>query len=179
MTTGFPSQAHTLLLLRHGHAERDDGSPDRSRHLDERGREESEAAGRFATQWLPELALVSETVRTRETFDHFCRGLGQPVEVQYLEELYRADDGRLQHVLATVPPDDVSSVLLVGHDPVISDLSKQLLAAGETTVDAGRLTADGMRTGMVAVFTWTGGWDPAKAQDIRLEALFRSGDSQS
>jgi phosphohistidine phosphatase len=179
MSTESPSQERTLLLLRHGHAERDDGSPDRGRHLDKRGRDESEAAGRFATRWPPELALVSETVRTRETFDHFCQGLGRTVEVQYLTELYRADDGRLQQVLATVPPGDVASVLLVGHDPVISDLSNQLLAAGQTSADAGRLTADGMRTGMVAVFTWTGGWDPATAEGIRLEALFWAGDSPS
>jgi phosphohistidine phosphatase len=179
MTSESARQTRTLLLLRHGHAEPDDGSPDRARHIDKRGRGESEAAGRFASEWPPRLALVSETVRTRETFELFCQGLGQEVEVQYLEELYRAADDQLQRVLATVPPPDVSSVLLVGHDPVISDLSHQLLAAGKTAVDAGRLTADGMRTGMVAVFTWTGGWDPATAEEIRLEALFWAGDSPS
>jgi hypothetical protein len=36
-----------------------------------------------------------------------------------------------------------------------------------------------MRTGMLAVFTWTGGWDPSAAQEISLEALFWAGDNPS
>jgi phosphohistidine phosphatase len=179
MTAESPTQTRTLLLLRHGHAHSDDGSPDRARRIDKRGRRESKAAGVAARSWLPDLALVSETVRTRETFDQFCEGLGQAVDVRYLEELYRSTVSMLRRQVATVPSAGVSTVLLVGHDPTISELCEELLESGTSAVDTERLTDDGMRTGMLAVFTWTGGWDPAAADGIRLEAVSWAGDDPS
>jgi phosphohistidine phosphatase len=163
--------------LRHGHA-RAEAPSDRERPLDKRGRRESKAAGVAARSWPPDLALVSETVRTRETFDHFCEGLGQTVDVQYLDELYQAAVSTLRHVVSTAPH-DVSTVLLVGHDPTISELCEELLASGTSAGDTERLTDDGMRTGMLAVFAWTGGWDPAAADGIRLEAVSWAGDQPS
>lgn len=176
VTTESATRTRNLLLLRHGHAHAGNGSGDRDRHLDKRGRRESKAAGLAARSWVPDLALVSESVRTRETFDRFCRGLDQTVDVHYLAELYQADVSTLRRVVATDPLDEVSTLLLIGHDPSISELCDQLLAAGESVVDAGRLTVDGMRTGMLAVFTWTGDWDPAAADGVRLEAVSWEGD---
>ena len=177
VTTESAAQTRTLLVLRHGHAQAGDWSADRERHLDKRGRRESRAAGLAALGWVPDLALVSDSVRTRETFDRFCRGLGQTVDVRYLDELYSADVSTLRRVIATSPL-DVSTVLLVGHNPPVSELCGELLAVATTEVDAGPLATDGMRTGMLAVFTWTGEWDPAEADGVRLEALSR-GEAQS
>jgi phosphohistidine phosphatase len=181
MTTESSSQPRTLLLLRHGHGKPGvEGQADRDRHLDRRGRREAEAAGRAAGDWVPELALVSETVRTRETFDHFCKGLGESVDVRYLDALYEGPDiSTLRRLVATEPAAELSTVLLVGHDFAISDLCKELLAAGTSAVDAGRLTADGMRTGMLAVFSWIGPWDLTAAADIRLVALSWAGENSS
>ena len=179
MATEPPTRTRTLLLLRHGHAHSDDGSPDRQRHIDKRGRRESKAAGVAARRWVPDLALVSETVRTRETFDQFCEGLGQVVDVRYMEELYRSTVSMLRRQVATVPSAEISTVLLVGHDPTISELSEELLESGTSAVDAQRLTDDGVRTGMLVVFTWTGGWDPAAAEGIRLESVSWAGDDPS
>ncbi len=178
MTTESAAGTRTLLVLRHGHAQAGDWSVDRERHLDKRGRRESKAAGLAARRWIPDLALVSESVRTRETFDRFCRGLGQTVDVRYLDDLYAADVSTLRRVVAE-SPDDVSTLLLVGHNPAVSELCGQLLAVASAEVDAGPLTADGMRTGMLAVFTWTGEWDPADADEVRLEAVSRAGEGQS
>jgi len=178
VTTESTARTRTLLVLRHGHAQAGDWSVDRERHLDKRGRRESKAAGQAARRWVPDLALVSESVRTRETFDRFCRGLGQTVDVRYLDELYAADVSTLRRVVAAAP-DDVSTVLLVGHNPAVSDLCAHLLAGATAEVDAGPLTVDGMRTGMLAVFTWTGEWDPTEADGVLLEAVSRAGESQS
>ena len=173
-----PTSTRTLLLLRHGHAHAGDGSGDQARHLDKRGRRESEAAGVAAGGREPRLALVSDSVRTRETFDRFCRGLGQAVEVRYLEELYQADVSTLRRVVSTAPA-DVETLLLVGHNPAVSELCDELLAAGTSAVDTDALTVDGMRTGMLAVFTWTGEWDSDAADGIRLEAVSWSGKNTS
>jgi phosphohistidine phosphatase len=174
VTTDCPTTTRILLLLRHGHAHAGDGEGDRARHLDKRGRRESEAAGVAAGNREPQLALVSDSVRTRETFEHFCRGLGHAVEVRFLAELYQADVSTLRQVVATTPA-EVSTMLLVGHNPTVSDLCDELLAAGTTAVETDDLAGDGLRTGMLAVFTWTGDWDPDTAHDVRLEAVSWSG----
>jgi phosphohistidine phosphatase len=178
VTTESATRTRNLLLLRHGHAHAGDGSGDRDRHLDKRGRRESKAAGLAARSWVPDLALVSESVRTRETFDRFCRGLDHTLDVRYLDELYQADVSTLRRVVSTSPT-EVSTVLLVGHNPPVSELCAELIAVGESVLDASRLTVDGMRTGMLAVFTWTGDWDPAVADGVRLEAVSWAGDRQS
>ena len=178
VTTESAARTRTLLILRHGHAHAGDWSVDRERHLDKRGRRESKAAGLAARSWVADLALVSESVRTRETFDRFCRGLGQTVDVRYLDELYAADVSTLRQVVSE-SPDDVSTVLLVGHIPAVSELCGQLLAVASAEFDTGALTVEGMRTGMLAVFSWTGGWDPAAADGVRLEAVSRAGEGQS
>jgi phosphohistidine phosphatase len=177
VTTPSSTQQRTLLILRHGHAHGGDWPSDRERDLDKRGRRESKAAGTAARSWVPDLALVSDSVRTRETFDHFSRGLGRTVDVNFLDELYQASASTLRHVVSTTPA-EVSTVLVIGHDPSMSELFAELVAGGTSGVDT-RLTADGMRTGMLAVFTWTGDWDPAAAEGVRLEAVSRAGDSPS
>ncbi len=177
-TTESPTQQRTLLILRHGHAHAGDWPSDRDRDLDGRGRRESKAAGTAARTCVPALALVSDSVRTRETFDHFCKGLGQAVDVHYLDELYQASVSTVRAVVSTSPA-DVSTVLVVGHDPSMSELFAELVAAGTSDIDTSSRSPDGMRTGMLASFTWTGSWDLSTAADVRLEALSWAGDNPS
>ena len=109
----------TLLLLRHAKA--GVGAPDRDRGLTGRGRRQSAAAGRYlaAEDLLPDLVFCSDSRRTRETLDGL--GLEGGAAVHLAPDLY---DGHVPELLALVrgvKPASVSRVLVIGHNPTISD----------------------------------------------------------
>ncbi|MFT3945181.1 MAG: histidine phosphatase family protein [Ancrocorticia sp.] len=132
----------TLTLVRH--AKSDWSNPrlaDHDRPLNARG--ESNApmmAQRFAASGVEvERILASTAVRARMTAEAFGAELGVTVELD--EDLYHASSRRL---LATAVATGAPSVLLVAHDPGMSDLAYDL-SDGEITH---------MPTCAVATFTW-------------------------
>lgn len=119
----------TLLLLRHSKA--GVGAPDRDRGLTGRGRRQAAAAGRYlaAEGLLPELVLCSDARRTRETLDGLA--LGEGTAVRFAPDLY---DGHVPELLALVrgiEDDRVSRLLVVGHNPTISDAGRYLAREGD------------------------------------------------
>ncbi len=119
----------TLLLLRHAKA--GVGAPDRDRGLTGRGRRQSAAAGRYlaAEDLLPDLVLCSDSRRTRETLDGLALGAG--AAVRFAPDLY---DGYVPELLAlvrAVEPADISRVLVIGHNPTISDAGRFLAREGD------------------------------------------------
>jgi phosphohistidine phosphatase len=70
-----------LILLRHGESALNPGGTDAERTLTANGREQAAAVGRYLKdqQLLPDLALVSSSARTRETFELVQGALG-PIE---------------------------------------------------------------------------------------------------
>jgi phosphohistidine phosphatase len=178
VSTGTTPATRKLLVLRHAHAESGSGD-DRARHLDARGRRQATYAGTQAVANVPELALVSDAVRTRETFECFCDGLGQTVEAQYLGELYYSDVGVMTQVLATSAPAELSTVLVVGHNPAVTALCWQLIGEADRQGKGSSLGDEGMRPGMLATLVWTGDWDTATAQDVSLEGLAWLGSGRS
>ena len=119
----------TLLLLRHSKA--GVGAPDRDRGLTGRGRRQAAAAGRYlaAEGLLPDLVLCSDARRTRETLDGLA--LGEGTAVRFTPELY---DGHVPELLALVrgvEPADISRVLVVGHNPTVSDAGRFLAREGD------------------------------------------------
>ena len=121
----------TLLLLRHAKA--GVGAPDRDRGLTGRGRRQSAAAGRYlaAEDLLPDLVFCSDARRTRETLDGL--GLEGGAAVHLAPDLY---DGHVPELLALVrgvKPASVSRVLVIGHNPTISDTGRFLAREGEAS----------------------------------------------
>lgn len=119
----------TLLLLRHSKA--GVGAPDRDRGLTGRGRRQAAAAGRYlaAEDLLPDLVICSDARRTRETLDGLA--LGEGTAVQFTPDLY---DGHVPELLALVRgigDDSISCVLVVGHNPTISDAGRFLAREGD------------------------------------------------
>ena len=119
----------TLLLLRHSKA--GVGAPDRDRELTGRGRRQAAAAGRYlAAEGLqPDLVICSDARRTRETLDGLA--LGEGTTAQFTPDLY---DGHVPELLALVrgiEDDRVSRVLVVGHNPTISDAGRYLAREGD------------------------------------------------
>ena len=114
----------TLTLVRH--AKSDWSNPrltDHDRPLNARGEHNAPMmAGRFVATGVKVQRIVSSTaVRARTTAEAFGKALGMPVEFD--EGLYHASAQRL---LTTATAVGVPSVLLVAHDPGLSDLAYEL-----------------------------------------------------
>lgn len=113
----------TLYLVRHAHAGWDNTAlADFERTLSDRGRREAaEMAERFMeTERVPELIVSSPAFRAHETAEAFAERLGYPHEALRLEpELYSAEVGTFDRIVRNLPG-GASSVMLFGHNPVIS-----------------------------------------------------------
>jgi phosphohistidine phosphatase len=116
-----------LYLLRHAKSSwKNPALADHDRPLAGRGRRAAAAlADHMAEhQIVPEFVLCSTALRTRETYERLEAVLeGAPV--LYERRMYAASADDLLELLRTVP-DQISSVLLIGHNPGIEELGLQL-----------------------------------------------------
>jgi phosphohistidine phosphatase len=124
----------TLILLRHAVAASLglDGR-DFDRDLTPAGRAEAEAAGRrlAALDLRPQLLLTSPARRTRGTTDIVARNLGlAAASVREDATLYLATAPALRAAIARTDA-TVGCLLLVGHNPGLSELATTLDTSGE------------------------------------------------
>ncbi len=120
-----------LFLLRHAKSSWDDpGLDDHDRPLAPRGRRASALIAEYVLRNRigPALVLCSSARRTRETLERVKPALG-PAEVRIERELYGASADDLLRRLREVP-DEVESVMLVGHQPAIQELALRLATQG-------------------------------------------------
>jgi phosphohistidine phosphatase len=113
-----------LWLLRHAKSSwRDDALADAERPLAPRGERAAAGMASFVAEHAihPELVLCSTALRARQTLDRVRGALGAPV-VSVEPGLYAFDPEPLIERLREVA-DDVSSVLLVGHNPAMHELA--------------------------------------------------------
>lgn len=125
-----------LILMRHAKAQDPQGRVDHDRVLNERGRADADAAGRwFREQGLvPDQVLCSTAARTRETWQRVVDAGGVGALVDHEPRIYNAPAGRLLDVLREVNA-DTSTVVMVGHAPGIPDLAA-VLSEGQGETDA-------------------------------------------
>jgi len=122
----------TLLVLRHAKSDWGDaGADDHDRRLAPRGHRGAELlAAHFArTHVAPDVVLCSTARRARETLELAQPGLPSSTRVYFERRLYGAGVDELLERIDEVP-DDVGSVLLVGHNPGLKDLVIALTAHG-------------------------------------------------
>ncbi len=151
------AEPRRIVLFRHAKADWPQVS-DQERPLAERGRKDAAVAGRkLADTGVPfDLALCSTAARTRETWKLAVQELPQRPKTVYEERLYEASPGQLIAVLNETP-DDVHSVLLIGHNPGVRGLADIL--AGRSEGDAQeRMGRRGFPAAAFAVLTFTGSW---------------------
>jgi phosphohistidine phosphatase len=122
--------ARILVLLRHAKAETPGELPDFERRLTTVGETDADAAGAWlADEGLrPNLVLCSPAARTRQTWQNASVALTQAdpdapsPEVHYEQAIY--DGGRTEVVdLLRAVPNEIKVVLVVGHNPTMSDMS--------------------------------------------------------
>ena len=150
----------TLVILRHAKSDWTTGEPDHSRPLNVRGRRDGPAAG----QWLRlnvgrlDAVVCSTATRTRQTWELVSGKLADPPEPTFADDVYDAPAVVLLDVVRTFP-DEAGSVLLIGHNPGVEDL---------TTLLAGEYLP--MTTSALAVLTWPGGWSDVGIVPATLQA---------
>lgn len=162
--------------MRHAKAEAVAAS-DLERTLTERGRADAAEAGTWlrALGVVPDHALVSSAVRTRETWAAMAAAAGWDVAPDISTGLYSAGPEVTLDLLRELPP-DARQVIVVGHNPTVSHVA-QLLSDGLGDEAAARAMAQGHPTGACAVFDVTEPqWSRLAFGDGRLVAFHAGSD---
>jgi phosphohistidine phosphatase len=156
----------TLYLVRHAHAGWHNAAlADFERTLSDRGRmEAAEMAGRFAeTEGVPGLIVSSPACRALETAETFAERLGYPHDAIRLEAgVYSADVGTYGRIVRDLPA-GTGSVMLFGHNPVISLYGAWLCGKAREQMDT---------CGMVRLELDAESWEGAERGSAR-EAWYR------
>lgn len=165
------AQHKTLVLVRHAKAEQTFGKADHDRELTGRGRRDARVAGAWLRErnLLPELTICSTAIRARQTWDELAHGGCSAEFVEYRRELYA---GGLGALLNAVRDDgsDMSSVLVVGHNPTIAEATSAL-ADGAGSDRAHAALALGVPTTGIAVLSYAGSWQDLSVGEASLQCL--------
>lgn len=124
-----------LILLRHGDAVPDAPGGDRDRRLAPGAREAAARTGRVLMEegHRAELALISPARRTRETWEALSEEFRDGVDAREADSLYNADVATLIDALTSVDGD----VIVIGHNPALSQLSMLLASEGAVPLRPG------------------------------------------
>jgi phosphohistidine phosphatase len=155
-------------LLRHAKSSRPPGVLDFDRPLAARGREAAPRMGAYLRDegLLPDLAIVSPSRRTRETWDLVKPALGE-VETLFEPSIYDAPATRLLAAVREADP-QARSLVMIGHNPGFEDLARRL--AGQGDRDALGRMAEQFPTTAVAVIDFAvEAWADVTAGGGRLE----------
>lgn len=143
----------TIVLLRHSKADRPARTADIDRPLTARGHADAAAAGAWLLRrrLVPDAVICSPAKRTRQTWHGVALALGGCAPtISYEAPLYHGGPDELLNAVRAVA-DDATTVLVIGHNPAISQLS--VLLDPNAALDS-----DGLRTSGIAVHTVTNPW---------------------
>jgi phosphohistidine phosphatase len=150
----------TLLLLRHAKSDYPPGVADHERPLAPRGIREAALAGDWLRAHAPavDAVLCSTAKRTRETLER--TRIDAPVE--FVDRLYESTPGTVIDEINRVASrfdGDVSTLLVIGHEPTMSALSLGLATEeGSNDAAADRILAK-YPTSAIAVLRTGQSWD--------------------
>ena len=164
-----------LFLLRHAKSSWDDpGLDDHERPLAPRGRRAVKLLGKHMRSHgiQPDQVLCSPARRTRETLDGAAPGGETLIE----PELYYASAAEILERLRRVP-DEVDSVMVIGHNPAMQSLVLKL-AVREPTADGSNALEVQRKfpTGALATLTFDGSWSELAPGGAELVGLVRPRD---
>ena len=155
----------TLVLLRHAKAAHPDGVPDADRSLTPRGHADAAVAGAWLAgeQLVPDLVLCSPARRTRETWHGVALALGAGATgttVAYDPGVYNGSAGSVLDLISATGA-DVTTLLVIGHNPTMLALSGLLDPAG---------SGDNLRTCGIAVHQVPEDWSGLRPGGAPLTA---------
>lgn len=79
--------------------------------------------------WLPDLALISSSVRTRQTWELVSAQWKNPCTSIFTETIYEADPAEILAGIRKMP-DEAGSLLVIGHNPGLELLAGMLAGPG-------------------------------------------------
>lgn len=143
-------------ILRHGKAEHH-SSADFDRQLSPKGRDAAASLAKKAPSSFghPELVLTSPAARALSTAETFIRESGFETSLEVREEMYAAEGTELLDMIAGLP-EELDSIILVGHNPSLEELIKEL--TGEPV----RLKTAHLYIMDMDIPAWTGIYSPGR-----------------
>jgi phosphohistidine phosphatase len=156
-----------LVIMRHGKAEQSPLKNDVDRALTDRGRADARAAGVWLADAniMPTAVLCSPAIRTRGTWHAVAIGLADTLAevtsaptVIYSAELYENGVAAVLDLIRGTD-EDVTTLLVIGHNPTVSALSHRL-------DDSRMRAAGGLRTSGLAVHRVTTSWPELGAASL-------------
>jgi len=154
-----------LVLLRHAKSAYPDGVADHERPLAPRGEREAGLAGDWLRTHLPAIdaVLCSTATRTRETLAR--TGIDAPV--RYVERLYDAMAGTVIDEINGLS-DDVSVLLVIGHEPTMTEVALGLANPETTNADAAERISTKFPTSAMAVLRPNSSWTDLELGSAQL-----------
>ena len=148
-------QDRTLVLLRHAKSAYPEGVPDHDRPLAPRGQREAGLAGDWLRANLPPIdaVLCSTATRARETLAHTA--IDAPA--RYVGRLYDAVPGTVIDEITHVG-DDVGVLLVVAHEPTMTQVALGLAGANSSNTAAAERISTKFPTSAMAVLRLTRSW---------------------
>lgn len=166
MLTNMPP-TKTLLVMRHAKSSWKTNEPDKRRPLSGRGTRDAVVAGQFIAPLTVDMVWCSSATRTQQTWQCARMGGAAAGEVRVSDELYGASGDELLEQLRETPA-SAATVLLIGHEPGVSELVG-LLAVHSELRDAAEAH---FPTSGLAVLGLAGDWDeltPGSASMVAFE----------
>ncbi|TCO65580.1 SixA phosphatase family protein [Actinocrispum wychmicini] len=140
--------ARTLLILRHATAASGPADADEQRPLTDHGRAEARARGRELAGFQPQQVLCSTALRVRQTWQEISAELTAQPKVEFEPTIYAATSDTLRELIWQTD-DDVTTLLLIGHNPAVHELAWELRRDG---------TPQHFPPASLAVVTFDGPW---------------------
>jgi len=158
----------TLVLLRHAKSAYPHGVADHDRPLAPRGQREAALAGNWLRANLPAIdaVLCSTATRARETLAHTA--IDAPV--RYVDRLYGATPGTVIEEINGVD-DEVTVLLLVAHEPTMTQLALGLASTDNTNASAAERISAKFPTSAMAVLRCYRSWKDVQLGSAGLEVF--------
>ena len=158
----------TLLLMRHAKSDYPSGVVDHERPLAPRGIREARLAGEWLRSSVPPIdaVLCSTATRARETLSR----TGLDVPVTFAERLYDAVPGTVIDEINGID-DDVATLLVIGHEPAMSNVALGLAGASGTSQAAAERISTKFPTSAIAVLRAGMPWRELTLGSAALVAL--------
>jgi phosphohistidine phosphatase len=158
-----------LMLLRHAKTERaEPGQRDRDRKLVKRGRSDAETIAGYMVHHdlIPDLALVSPTRRTQETWELIATGFRKAPRHIDGERIYNASTDALMTLIGGTR--GAHSLLIIGHNPGLHEVALLLVASGDIAMRE-RLAEKLPTSALVIIDFAFDAWTKLHPQSGRLE----------
>tara|TARA_Y100001970_G_C14159549_1_gene817679 strand:+ start:832 stop:1407 length:576 start_codon:yes stop_codon:yes gene_type:complete len=121
--------AKSLILMRHAKSSWDNSyKDDFDRPLNSRGKENAQMVAKHihSLGFKPELTLCSSAARCKQTLELIIPYFPTKMHIRYLDELYLAPERTILEMIKSIEL-SINQMLVIGHNPGLSDLSQSLI----------------------------------------------------